>query len=653
VTGTLALTARLRALSDGELRAAISARQVTGRGTGTGTGIHDFFDLAEALLERESVQRALARLDRQSLATLAAAAAQNGAASPREIVERLVAWGAEPDPPLDVVSAKLRGAADMLLLDRATVDSANVANAAAGGDAVRVYDAVRDVLSTWPEHGLPSGPELAASVPPSALSTRPTSAKEHTDRLASQQAFATVAGVSELIAELIAEPANELQKGGLALPSVKRLATALAVPIDDVPGIVSIAARAGLVVREGRLWLATDAGTGWQQRPTVRRWSTLVSAWLDALPVDIHALLAGRANTPWGDGLRALIAWRFPAGGEDIQRRVSIITRDAGLLGLTAGETPSSPGALLLERGIEAATSRMETLFPAEVDQVYLQHDLSVVAPGPLAPAIDARLRSMADVEGRALASAYRVSEGSVNRALASGATAEAILAFLGEISLTGIPQPLEYLIAEAAARYGRLRVGAIDDSATDAPQRDSRDRSCVTSDDLDLLHTLEVDQALAALGLVRHGTGRLVSRFGRDDVFWALSDARYPVAAVGADGAIVNLRRGRIAPAARREPGDSATPLIERLRAAEAAAGPDAARAWLARQLDIAVRARVALIVSVEMPDGRVVDYELEPTGVGGGRLRGRDRQSDIERTLPLSSITGIRPAEATGSND
>ena len=41
-------------------------------------------------------------------------------------------------------------------------------------------------------------------------------------------------------------------------------------------------------------------------------------------------------------------------------------------------------------------------------------------------------------------------------------------------------------------------------------------------------------------------------------------------------------------------------------------------------------------------MPDGSVVDYLLEPTGVGGGRLRGRDRAADIERTLPLSSVRG-----------
>lgn len=628
MTSTLTLAARLRTLDDAELHAAIDARGIAG------SGIHDFFDLAEALLDRDGIQRALARLDRASLAAIAAAAAQGRgrAASAPAVIAQLVSWGAEPEPSHGSVTARLQHAAQLLLLEN-------------NDQGALVYDAVREVLAAWPERALPSGSELAASSAPGILAILPAGAGEHTDRLASERAFAAVTGVSELVTELLAEPAHELQKGGLALPSVKRLATALSVTMTDVPGMLSIAARAGLVAREGRLWLATDAGTGWQQHSTPQRWSALVAAWIDALPSDIRDLLAQRAHAPWGAGLQALVVWNYPAGGGDIQQRVAQFAGDAELLGLTAQDTPSSPGTLLLENGIDAATERMNALFPAEVDRVYLQHDLSIVAPGPLTPAIDTRLRAVADVEGRALASAYRVSEASVNRAISTGETADSLLAFLTEISLTGIPQPLNYLVAETARRYGRVRVGSIVETA-DAPRHDSRNRSYIASDDTNLLHTLEVDQALAALGLVRDD-GRLVSRFARDEVFWALTDARYPVAAENPDGAIVNLRRGRTVPAPRQESPDATAALVGRLRAAAAESGPDATRAWLARQLEIAVRARVALIVSVTMPDARVVEYALEPTGVGGGRLRGRDRQADIERTLPLSSISGIRPAE------
>ena len=65
-----------------------------------------------------------------------------------------------------------------------------------------------------------------------------------------------------------------------------------------------------------------------------------------------------------------------------------------------------------------------------------------------------------------------------------------------------------------------------------------------------------------------------------------------------------------------------------------------------MARQLDAAIRAKVALTVSIRMPNGSVIDYQLEPASVSGGRLRARDRKSAIERTLPVSSIAGIGPA-------
>jgi hypothetical protein len=112
------------------------------------------------------------------------------------------------------------------------------------------------------------------------------------------------------------------------------------------------------------------------------------------------------------------------------------------------------------------------------------------------------------------------------------------------------------------------------------------------------------------------------------------------------ADGRPVTLRRQRIAHPHPVEAADRDAELVERLRQAEAVAGDDTGEQWLVRQLDVAVKARQTVIVEVGMPDGQVIDYLLEPTGVGGGRIRGRDRAADIERTLPLSSIRGVRPA-------
>jgi hypothetical protein len=634
MTNTLSLAARLRSMDDEALDAVIVRRRVSAH------GVKDFFDLAEALLEPDSIQLALTRLDRPTLAAIAALGALADRSVPAEAVAaQLATWGAPTTPTAESVTERLENINALLFFEQSDGNFA-------------IYDAVREQIRCWPELGLPGGVDLASAPSPVALLPVPGTEARFTDRLASEHAFAAVNRVSELIAELNREPAKELQKGGLALPASKRIAAALSVSLAEVPAVVSIAERAGLIAQESSAWLATNESGVWQLAPTQERWRVLAAAWLATLPEDIRTLLAGRAHAVWGDGLREFVEWVYPAGRSWMQSRITEFVRDAEELGLTARDAPSTPGILLLEQGVDEASNAIAALFPPEVERVYLQHDLTIVSPGPLTPAVDGRLRTLADVESRALASTYRVSAASLNRAIGTGETAESLREFLGRISMSGIPQPLDYLIAETAERYGRVRVAEVAETnpaetSGHASYLHSNARSAVHSDDRQLLRTIEVDQLLTSLGLVRTDPNRLVSRYPRDVVFWALSDARYPVAAEDADGAPVSLRRNRVAAPARTEPVDPAIALIKRLRVEGELDESETSDAWMARQLDIAIRGRVPLRVSVAMPDGRIIDYILEPTGVGGGRLRGRDRGADIERTLPLSSIKSIGAIE------
>ena len=66
MSDTLSLATRLRAMADAELAAAMRARNVSA------SGVKDFFDLAEAFLDRASIQQILTRLDRETLAVLSA-----------------------------------------------------------------------------------------------------------------------------------------------------------------------------------------------------------------------------------------------------------------------------------------------------------------------------------------------------------------------------------------------------------------------------------------------------------------------------------------------------------------------------------------------------------------------------------------------------
>ena len=145
------------------------------------------------------------------------------------------------------------------------------------------------------------------------------------------------------------------------------------------------------------------------------------------------------------------------------------------------------------------------------------------------------------------------------------------------------------------------------------------------------------------------HGDQRLVSACDRDQLYSVLFNAKYPVAIEDSHGRIMETRRGPASRDAAHPP--IATPrqhthqtLVNKLRVADAEAPDDSGEAWLARQLDSAIRSKSTVTVSVRMPNGNVLDYRLEPAAISGGRLRARDPLSEIERTLPLSSIVAVR---------
>jgi len=600
-SSALALAARLRVDSDDELVALLRAREVRD------SGIRDFFDLAEKLLDPASIQLALSRLDRPTLAAIAALATGDGNSDERALqVAR--EWG--------------------LVAETDGVWS--------------IFEAVANVLQGWPAIGLPSAAELAAPAP-ATLEPVSTIDLAVTDAAASDRAFTTTAGVAEIVASVERTPARELARGGIALPDSRRLAEAASIDLADVPALQRIAENAGLIALEGGAWFASDTASEWMLRGTAERWSILAGAWLDQLPDDIRELLGDRSRALWGEHFEEYLRWFFPAGGERILERVATHTRAAALLGIIVNQAPSSPGTALLSSGVDVAAEVMASHFPREVSGVYLQHDLTIVSPGPLEPALDARLRTMADIESRALASTYRMSSASLNRALSLGETAASITAFLEGISLTGIPQPLAYVIAESAARYGLVRVGTVDQEIV--PGSIVR-RAYVRSSDASLLRTIRVDQGLSPLILTESDDGRLTSRFDVATVFWALADARYPVIAEAANGTVLSLERARPPQAARAAATDHAVSIVERLRLLAYEEPGAHGAAWIEHQLDVAIRAKVTITVTVTMPDGTDIHYLVQPTSLASGRLRALDRTSDIERTLPLSHITAVTGA-------
>jgi hypothetical protein len=311
--------------------------------------------------------------------------------------------------------------------------------------------------------------------------------------------------------------------------------------------------------------------------------------------------------------------------------RAAALRRRAQRWGLLIGDDEPAWATALRVDGVPD-TAALAALLPAEIDRIYLQADLTAIAPGPLRSDLDLRLRGMAARESRAQASTYRFTEETVGAAVAGGETEDSIRGFLEDISLTGIPQPLAYLVERAAARHGLVRVGM--DEVTG--------RTRVDSEDDTLLRALAVDQSVRSIGLVE-ASGALETRVPRDAVYWTLADARYPVVALDPDGRPEPLRRRRaLLPAEAAEPAAHAG-LVIVLRAS---ADTESDAAWLERELEQAVRARSIVTVDVRLPDGSTRALTMEASGLGGGRFRGLDRAADVERTLPVSSIAAVRLA-------
>ncbi len=304
---TLALAAQLRALGDPELSALLVARDVRG------SSIKDFFDLADALLDPDSVQLALGRLDRSALITVAALGTSPVPLTAQDAAAHVAEWGTDPA----AAARHLTAAAEFAIVTHADGRYA-------------VPPSVSRQLEEWPALGLPSLDELASTPPPAALVPVSQTEVRITDAGSAEHAFATSTSIAELIAELQHESARELARGGVALPDSKRLAASMSVDIERVPELLEIASRAGLVALDSGRWLPTAASASWLSGTSGERWARLAAAWLERLPRDIREILGHRAHAVWGEQLQRYVDWLFPAGRRaDARTRADLHPRRA------------------------------------------------------------------------------------------------------------------------------------------------------------------------------------------------------------------------------------------------------------------------------------------------------------------------------------
>jgi hypothetical protein len=388
----------------------------------------------------------------------------------------------------------------------------------------------------------------------------------------------------------------------------------------------------------------------------------------------VLGILAGlpTGTTATVEQVQALVGWHAPrrAAGLDLG---SVLT-EAAALGITGLGALTSYGTALLDdqarsdedplgvragdapAGLTRAAARLDALLPRPVDELVVQADLTVIVPGPPEPALAAELELVADHESAGGASVYRVTRGSLRRALDAGYAAEDLHELFARRSRTPVPQGLDYLIDDVARAHGGLRVGSA--------------HAYLRSDDEALVAQALADRRLASLGLRRLAPTVLVSAASTGRLLAALRDAGYVPVPEDASGATVLVRpRARRAPArspvtapadpfsAHRMSRPRLLGIIEDIRRGDAAAraaqrAPATVRAngtAVSAQahteamavLQQAVREKALVWVRYVDAHGGSASRLVRPVSIGAGYLRAEDERTDTLHTFALHRIT------------
>jgi hypothetical protein len=539
------------------------------------TGIRDWFDVADALLQPEAIDRGLAKLTRTELEQVA----QSQAAQP--LTDKLVALGL--------------------------------------GSAEGAYPEVAERARAIAPAGSPGPVDIT------------TDLDERVERACLEQAVGLVSRIEELIELMKKRGLRTVSRGSISAADSARVAAAVDGLPADLSGLLELMRAAGLVELSNGIWSASEC-PDWNTGGIASRWQLLAAGWLDALDPALVEVFAERSS--WGSSLSDYLTWLFPIDASVVMADAERALAQAEALGMSIHGQRTRVGLLVATGELEAASETVSQLLPAYIDQVLIQSDLTVVSPGPLRPDLEAKLRAIATVESRSIASTYRLNASLISRAMDTGTTVTEIEEFLREVSSTGIPQPVAYLISDVGAKHATIRV------------RSEGRGSIVTCSDASLAARLQADFALRALGLTADTSTTLLSPHDVSVVMRNLHAEKYPAALENETGEIQPWELPTAPLTGTSQSVNAIAALIERLSTLATPVG-ESDDQWLVRQLEVAIRNRTLVTVSVALPDGSSRDFLIDPRGLSNGRFRGLDRKSEVERTLPLSSITGIKVAE------
>lgn len=507
------------------------------------------------------------------------------------------------------------------------------------------------------------------------------------DASAGAQAGDVLTLVEEIATAWGEDPPRALRGGGL---SVRDLAATTRLVGLDTPLtalILEVGHAAGLLGRDGGnepVWAPTKAYDTWLDADDAHRWAVLALAWRDlprapgrvggrgdsgpikvftpevtvgAVLVDLRRrVLSVLADLDPGLGLGeedvlARLRWASPRLPDGVAEQVVHDTlAEAEVLGVSVGRAIAAPGRALLttaERDHDADVRALGATLelPDPVDHLYLQADLTAIAPGRLDTRTATFLRLAADLESRGGGATYRFSSASVRRLLDAGWEVDDVLQELTRLSRSGVPQPLEFLVRDAARGYGAARVGSC--------------RSYLRSDDVAALDALLARPEAAPARLRRLAPTVLVSSLAGSQLRTLLRGVDVHAVIEGVDGTVapdVSAPARALVPRAFRYT-PPAPPDVEAVVAAlrsspsDADAGRGAGTApasgsdpeIVLSRLRQAAAEGTPMRIGVVHAGGQVITHAVRVTHVADGRVGATDLITRRPTSWPISHVTDV----------
>jgi hypothetical protein len=438
-------------------------------------------------------------------------------------------------------------------------------------------------------------------------------------------AFETIQALTELVIELEQHYVKEVGKGQVGLPELKRLGLHLGRDVDSVRLLYALAQLASLIGVSEKRWKVGSQYLIWLTSSPTQRWQLVAKTWVSLLGETSTLELSKTKN------LRRFFQENFPIANDGVLSHIARLIALADLIGLSGSEHLTSWFKPLLEGDTAKATALLTANLPQTQNRIIIQADSTIIAVGPLPTDKELELRRFVETERIGVASTYRINSLSVTFGLETGMTEQDIRNLLTELSGTALPQPVDYLIKEAAVRFGRLVL-------TEVPNG-----TIIQSSEAILLTQILNDSSLKTLSMTKESETTLTSRFDLDIVYYMLRESKYAAIRKNSKGQVVSSWRAAGFNQKAAIQTSSVLEDIQRLRDHEKRLGEAPEGHDLVRQIEMAIKTKATISISLLM-NGTAREFSIEPTGLANGRLRGKDRQADCERVLPLASITGVR---------